>query len=144
MTYWYWLIAACLFMVLNLLTRFRPLLAIGAACLASSAAAWLGTPAWGQWLVFVGGVLVLEPATRWIFRRLHRPAADPRISAILGRSGRLRDVVDPRSELYILHCEGADWIGVPEEPGAVALGDTVQVVGVTGKRAVVRKTLSES
>lgn len=139
MTHWYWLVPAILLLTLNLLTRFRPLLSLSGGCLLASAAAYLRAPAWGQWLAVASGVLILEPFTRWLFRQCVRPAGDPKIQAIVGRTGRLRDIVDPHTGLFMLHCEGADWIGLPEEPGSVALGDTVEVVGAAGQRVVIRK-----
>ena len=139
MTHWYWLVPAILLLAVHLMTRFRPLLPLSGGCILASAAAHLNAPVWGQWLTLAVGGLILEPLTRWLFRRFVRPKDDPKVQNLIGRTGRLRDIVDEKAGLFMLHCEGADWIGLPEQPGSVALGDTVEVIGAAGRRVAIRK-----
>lgn len=136
---WIWLALALLFLVGFLCIRFRPLMSLSLGALTASLAGWSHLSLWITPLIFVLTSLAMEWVLRGLFRSMRRERDDSRVTGLVGRTGKLRDVVDASRGLFLLHCEGADWIAMAEPTGAIALGDEVDVVGVSGKRAVVRR-----
>jgi membrane protein implicated in regulation of membrane protease activity len=136
---WIWLAAAAIFTLVHLFVRFRPLLSIVGALLGGSLAALFGSPWWLQILVFLVSLVVLECIFRRLFRLFRREKDDPRILAIVGGKGKIQDVLDAKKDILLMHNEGGDWVVLPEQPGQARLGDRVEVVGVRGKKAVVRR-----
>ncbi len=136
---WIWLIAAAVFLLAYLFLRFRPLLSLAGGLLGAAAAAHLG----GAWWLQVPVFLLLAAALEWLlarlFRALRRETDDPKVRALVGATGKIQDIVDTEKGFFILHSNGGDWIALAEQPGLAALGDRVEVVGVRGKKAVVRR-----
>jgi membrane protein implicated in regulation of membrane protease activity len=140
--HWIWLIAAAVFLLTYLFLRFRPLLSISGGLLGAAAAAHLGAAWWLQVPVFLFLAVVLEWTLARLFSALRREKDDPKVAALVGAAGKLQDIVDRKKGYFILHCNGGDWIALAEQPGLAALGDHVEVVGVRGKKAVVRRASS--
>lgn len=136
---WFWSTVGLLTLVAFLFLRFRPLLSLALGVIASLVAARMNVPALPQILVCAGCTLLLDLVLKPVHRRLHRVGAKPEDQFIVGCSGKLRDVLDRRSGLFLMNSEGRDWVAVPESPGCVALGDIVEVVALSGKKVVVRK-----
>lgn len=136
---WIWLIAAAVFLLAYLFLRFRPLLSLAGGLLGAAAAAHLGAAWWLQVPIFLALALVMEWALSRLFRALRREKDDPKVAALVGAKGKIQDIVDARKGFFILRSNGGDWIALAERPGLAALGDRVEVVGVRGKKAVVRR-----
>ena len=135
-----WLIACAVTLLGFLLTRFRPLLSFALAFGAGAAAShypltlvWQCAGALVVW--FLAGKL-LKP----LFRALRRPEDDPNGLKIVGMQGKIRDVVNHRKGLFLLHCNGEDWVTAGETAGGISLGDCVQVVRVRGKILIAKRT----
>lgn len=140
MAMWIWLFIAALFLLGFLKVRFRTLL--GVALGAGAAAGAAGLLHWG-WLpqvgVFVALPLALEAPLKVLLRALRREKEKSGAREKVGKIGKIRDVVRLEKDVFLMHVEGGDWIARPERPGTVKLGDRVEVVGVAGKKLVVRK-----
>ena len=136
---WIWLIAAAVFLLAYLFLRFRPLASVAGGLLSAAAAAHFGVKWWLQVMAFLVLTVVLEWILARLFRSLRREQDDPRVAALVGATGKIQDVVDKDKGFFILHSNGGDWIALAEQPGLAALGDHVEVVGVRGKKAVVRR-----
>jgi len=137
--HWLWLIPGGIFLAGCYLTRFRPLLALGGAALPASLVAFRGQPVWVQAILF----LVAAAGLEWVHKRfqyaLRRRRPDPGLRRLAGHTGKLRDIVDPRQGVFLMHLDGQDLLAVAAEGAVIALGDQVEVVGASGRRAVVRK-----
>lgn len=136
---WIWLIAAAVFLLAYLFLRFRPVLSLAGGLLGAAAAASLGAAGWVQVPVFLVLAVALEWLLSRLFSRLRRERDDPKVAALVGATGKIQDIVDREKGYFILHSNGGDWIAFAEQPGLAALGDRVEVVGVRGKKAVVRR-----
>jgi membrane protein implicated in regulation of membrane protease activity len=136
---WIWLIAAAVFLLAYLFLRFRPFLSLAGGLLGAAGAAHLGAAWWIQVPVCLVLAVVLEWALARLFSALRREKDDPKVAALVGATGKIQDIVDRKKGFFILHSHGGDWIALAEQPGLAALGDHVEVVGVRGKKAVVRR-----
>ncbi|MBP7865147.1 MAG: hypothetical protein KA419_04290 [Acidobacteria bacterium] len=134
-----WSAVGVLFALGFLFTRFRPFVSLAAGFVSAAAASLRFNLAVQIGVLLLGSLafgFLLKPA----FRRLRRLPDDPEALGIVGFAGKIRDVVNARGEIFLLHCEGRDWIAYPETAGGVALGDDVEVVRVVGKAVHVRRT----
>jgi membrane protein implicated in regulation of membrane protease activity len=136
---WIWLIAAAVLLLAYLFLRFRPLLSMAGGLLGAAAAAHFGAAWWLQVPAFLLLSVLLEWALAGLFSALRREKDDPKVAALVGATGKIQDIVDRKKGYFLLHSNGGDWIALAEQPGLAALGDHVEVVGVRGKKAVVRR-----
>lgn len=133
-----WSAVGILFALGFLITRFRPFVSLAAGFVAASAASLRFNLA-VQIVVLLLGTLAFGFLLKPAFRNLRRLPDDPEAQGIVGLAGKIRDVVNSRGEVFLLHCEGRDWIAYPETAGGVSLGDKVEVVRVVGKAVRVRR-----
>lgn len=135
---WIWVSMAVVFSGGFCWTRFRPLLSVAVA--AGLAALLAGTQAQLiiQFAVFLGGAVLFELIFRPVQNFFRREKTDPAIEGVIGKTGKLRDIVNLRRNIFLLHLEGRDWLAIPSPGGKLALGDTVEAAGAQGKKVVVR------
>lgn len=134
---WIWLGLAVITLGGNIATGFRPLLSLAGGFLAAGTAAGRQWPGWSQFLVFLAVAVVLEAGLKLLSRRSRRQRVDPQALAIVGKTGKVQDVVNREKDIFLLHAAGKDWLAVPQLPRTIDLGDMVRVVAVSGKRVVV-------
>lgn len=138
-SHWIWLIPGGLCLAGCYLTRFRPLLALGGAALPASLAAYAGLPVWAQVLIYLAATAGLEFFHKRLQHALRSRQTPAALRQLAGQTGRLRDVVDARQGVFLMHVEGQDVLAVAAQGHPIALGDRVEVIGASGRRAIVKK-----
>ncbi len=134
-----WLIASAVALLGFLLTRFRPFLSFAFAFGAGAAAAYAQLMVVWQFACAVAVWYLAGKLLKPLFRALRRPADNPKALDIVGRQGKIRDVVNRRNGLFLLHCDGEDWVTKGETAEGISLGDCVQVVRVRGHIVIARR-----
>ncbi len=142
MNYQQWLIAAVIFVILEILppaTHFFFLcLALGS--LAASIAAYFGGPAWAPWVAFgvvsIGSLPLLIPLARFLFTP--KPTAS-NADEVLNQEAL---VTEPISEhkAGLVKVRGEVWRATSED-GPHGEGEKVHVVRIDGTHVVVRRSL---
>lgn len=139
MAHWIWLLSGGLITLLAVKTGFRLLYSLAAGLVAASIVAFFGIPWWGQWGILAGGFTLGEAGRHWVRARFRHIDEHAETRWIIGYRGKIQDVIDQSRSLFLLHCQGRDWVAVPDAPADVSLGDRVEVVGVRGKQVLVRR-----
>ncbi len=139
MAWLWWLGAALVLGVVEMLTVDLIFLMFAGGALAAGGVALLGGPLWAQLLAFAAVSAVLLLAVRpWALGYLKRSIPDTKtnIEAHVGRTAEvLMDVTDRAGRVKLV---GEVWTARAAEPGAVLpAGTTVQVVRIDGATAVV-------
>ncbi|HLV05815.1 NfeD family protein [uncultured Georgenia sp.] len=139
MAWLWWLGAALVLGVVEMLTVDLIFLMFAGGALAAGGAALLGAPLWAQVLAFAVVSAVLLVAVRpWALRYLKRSTPDTvtNVAAHVGRTAEvLIDVTDRAGRVKLV---GEVWTARAAEPGTVLpAGTTVQVVRIEGATAVV-------
>lgn len=131
-----WLLAAVVFLVIEMITPglfFFACLAVGA--LLAAGAGWLGFGGTASWIVFLVGstllVLAVAPlARRWMKRMPHTPVG---LGALEGQRARVVEALDPDRATGQVRLEnGALWRAISTEP--IPADTWVRVLEVTGTR----------
>ncbi|WP_127126159.1 NfeD family protein [Georgenia sp. SYP-B2076] len=146
MAWLWWLGAALVLGVVELLTVDLIFLMFAGGALAGVAVALLGAPPWMQALVFAGVSMVLLLGVRpWAKRMLERSTPETRtnVDAQIGREATvLMDVTDRAGRIKLV---GEVWTARAAHPGTVLpVGTTVRVVRIDGATAVVEATADTS
>ncbi|MCB1233663.1 MAG: NfeD family protein [Verrucomicrobiae bacterium] len=139
----WWLIAAIVLMIAEVLTSDFLLATFGLACLAACAVAGFGASFTAQLTAFVVAAalalgFVRPAAKRW----LHRSTPESRTNAE-GMVGRRATVVDPvggEDAPGRVKIGGEEWRAVTEDGAAIDPGQTVEIAAVDSATLVVRRT----
>lgn len=139
MAWLWWLGAALVLGVVEMLTVDLIFLMFAGGALAAGGVALLGAPLWAQILAFAVVSTVLLVAVRpWAIGYLKRSTPDTvtNVAAHVGRTAEvLMDVTDRAGRVKLV---GEVWTARAAEPGTVLpAGTTVQVVRIDGATAVV-------
>ena len=140
MAWVWWLGAALLLGVIEMLTLDLVLVMFAGGALVTAGLAALGAPLWVQILGFAATSTLLLIALRpWLLRHLRRrvPLAETNAAAHLGREAVVVLPVTAHSGRVKL--AGEVWTARTEDPGTIAVGDEVRVVKIEGATAVVTR-----
>ncbi len=135
-----WVIVATALFVLEIFTPGFVLAAFAVGCLASAlvSAAGLSLPL--QLLAFSVGTLTAFLGIRpLVLQRLHSGDHSFRsnVDALVGKTARVLEAVDPGSDTGRVNVAGEDWKAVSATGEPIATGSTVTVVEVDGTKVVV-------
>ena len=135
-----WVITAIALFVLELLTPGFVLAAFAVGCLASALASATGLGLPLQLLAFSVGTLIAFLGIRpLVLKKLHPGDQGFRsnVDALLGKTARVLQAVDPGSDTGRVNVAGEDWKAVSATGEPIATGSTVMVVEVDGTKVVV-------
>ena len=135
-----WVILAVALFVLEIFTPGFVLAAFAVGCLASAlgSAAGLSLPL--QLFAFSVGTLTAFLGIRpLVLQKLHPgdQAFRSNVDALLGKTARVLEAVDPGSDTGRVNVAGEDWKAVSATGKPIATGSTVTVVEVDGTKVVV-------
>lgn len=145
MTPMIWLMAAVIFLVIEIITPglfFFGCLAVGA--MAAALSCWLGAGVWWNWVVFFSTstllVLIVAPLVRRYMKRL--PTEPVGLDRLIGQRAYVVEALDPATGKGQVRLEGgALWRAV--SVAAIPVDSWVEVVEVTGTRLRVSPVFSE-
>lgn len=131
----WWLIAALLLLLVELLGTGFFAFAFGLAALAAMVVAWLDAGVTWQWFTFALAAALLAPLLKWLFRRF---APSRRTSFLAGESRQQQgEIVQLASGDFRLKLEG-DLFMVRSASGAtLTVGDRVEIRRFDGITAII-------
>ena len=131
----WWLIAALLLLLVELLGTGFFAFAFGLAALAAMVVAWLDAGVTWQWFTFALAAMLLAPLLKWLFRRF---APTQRTSSLAGESRQQQgEIVQLASGDFRLKLEG-DLFMVRSASGAtLTVGDRVEIRRFDGITAII-------
>lgn len=139
MGYWiWWVVAAALLVILEMLTLTLVLAMIAVGALAAAAADAFGVDLLGQMLIFAGASLAMLVAVRPVARRhlYPPPAIRTGVDALVGRKALVLEQVDAHSGRIRL--AGEVWSArTYDGESVIQPGQTVDVVKIDGATALV-------
>ncbi len=131
----YWLIAALLLLLLELLGTGFFAFALGLAALAAMVAAWLDMNLTWQWFVFALAAAVLAPLLKRLFRRI---APSRRTSFLAGESRQQQgDIVQLASGEFRLKLEGDLFLVRSASGATLTAGTRVDIRRFDGITAII-------
>ena len=135
-----WAILAIALFVLEIFTPGFVLATIAVGCLASALASAAGLSLPLQVLAFSVGTLTAFLGIRpLVLRKLHSgdQAFRSNVDALLGKTARVLEAVDPGSDTGRVNVAGENWRAVSATGEPIAMGSAVTVVEVDGTKVVV-------
>ena len=135
-----WVILSITLFVLECFTPGFVLAAFAVGCLASAVASAAGLSLTLQLFAFSVGTLTAFLGIRpLVLRKLHPgdQAFRSNVDALLGKTARVLEAVDPGSDTGRVNVAGEDWKAVSATGNPIATGSTVTVVEVDGTKVVV-------
>lgn len=139
-----WMIWAAAVIVLAILEIFTPsffmiCLSFGALCASVAAALGLGL-AWQLLFFAVGSTLAfifVRPVMMKYF--LKKDKVKTGVDALVGRTGRVTEAIDPQQNRGRVAVDGDDWKAIAIDNEPIALGQHVEIVKVDSTILYVRK-----
>lgn len=138
MAWVWWLGAALLLAVVEILSLDLVLIMFAGGALVAGALALVGVPLWGQILAFAATAILLLLALRpWLLRQLRErvPLVETNAASLVGRIAFVVAEVSERAGRVKL--AGEVWTARTEDDEVVAIGEEVRVVRIMGATAVV-------
>lgn len=137
-----WVIAALLLFILEIFTAGFAVACFSIGALAAAVAAALGATILWQVVIFAIGSLIALVVVRPIVIRLfgkkdHTPT---NTDALIGRSGRVSETIDPETGKGRVAIDGDDWKAVSEDGSAIEKGTKVEVVSRESVIITVKKS----
>ena len=129
----YWLIAAIVLFILEVITPGFVLANLAVAAMASSAAAWFGASFNMQLLVFAVTGLISFVTLRPLLRKTimkGKHAVPTGTSALIGRVVRVTDDIPPPPEVGRVQIDGDSWQAISQHTAPIAAGTTVRILRV--------------
>lgn len=136
-----WAIAVIVLITLEMFTTsfFSACLAVGALCSAVVAAFDLGL-AW-QFLFFAAGSILAFIFVRPFMMKyfIKKDKVKTGVDALVGRTGRVSEAIDPGMSRGRVAVDGDDWKAVSVDNEAIPFGQSVEIVRVDSTILYVRK-----
>lgn len=137
----WWLMAAIILMIAEMLTSDFFLATFGLACLAGSLVASFGAGLLWQLLSFAAAsavcLAVVRPAVkRWLYRSGEKLKTN--IEGMIGRKGTLTDPAAGEDSPGRVKIGGEEWRAISETGSPLAAGVVVEIVGLDGATVTVR------
>ena len=129
----YWLIAAIVLFILEVITPGFVLANLAVAAIAASAAAWFGASLNVQLIVFVVTCLVSFVTLRPLLKRTimkGKHAVPTGTDALIGRVVRVTEDIPPPPEVGRVQIDGDSWQAVSQHATPIAMGATVRILRV--------------
>lgn len=126
-----WVLAALLFMILEVFTAGFAVACFSIGCLASAVCAGFELGIWWQVLAFAVGTGIAFVTVRPLVLKYFFSKSDEvrtNADAVIGRQARVTEAIDPATGTGRVAIDGDDWKAVSEDGSAVEAGATVVVV----------------
>lgn len=138
----YWLVAAIVLFILEIITPGFVLANFGVAALAAAGAAWLDASITVQVIIFsivcVISFVTLRPLmNRFIYR--NQAKARTGVDAVVGMIGTVTEVVQPMPTGGRVQIGGDNWHGMAADGGSIDVGSRVRVVRVDSTTVIVER-----
>lgn len=142
MTPWqYWLIAGFACLAVEIFTPGFFMACLGVGCLLAALVAVLHGGLAIQAVAMVAGSVLALLLLRPLLARMFGPqrAIATNTDALIGKSGRVVEGIDPHQAKGRVLVEGEDWWAISLDQSDIALDERVRVVQVDGSRLVVER-----
>jgi membrane protein implicated in regulation of membrane protease activity len=141
MSGWFWLIAALVFVVIEITNLAFFALFAAAGALAAAVASAVGGPALLQVVVFavvaIGGVLALRRPLLTAFGHRRGGALKSGVAALVGQQATVVDRVERSDVAGRVHARGEDWPAITYDDQPCEPGQVVEVIDIEKTRLVV-------
>ncbi|MBK6291999.1 MAG: NfeD family protein [Ignavibacteria bacterium] len=129
----YWLAAAIILFILEIVTPGFVLANVAVACMAASAAAWFGASVTIQVIVFIVAGLVSLVTIRPLLHKTFMKGAKHHATgahALIGRIVRVTDEISVPSVEGRVQVDGDSWRAISIDHATISAGDSVRIVRV--------------
>jgi len=141
MSAWFWILAAVVFVVIEITNMAFFALFAAAGALAAAVASAVGGPALLQVVVFavvaLGGVLALRRPLLTAFGHRRGGALKSGVAALVGQHATVVDRVDRSDVAGRVHARGEDWPAITYDDRPCEAGQVVEVIDIEKTRLVV-------
>jgi membrane protein implicated in regulation of membrane protease activity len=137
-----WIAVGIILFIAEVFTAGFLLACFGAGFIASGIVSMLGFGLASQIVTFVAATVALSVFLRPIMlRHFHKSrSARTNVDALIGKSGRVSEKIDPACEKGRVAVRGEDWRASSAEGIVIEAGEKVVVIQVDGTRLIVRKS----
>ena len=141
-----WTVAVIALVILEIFlpSFFAACLAFGALCAAIVAGLGLGL-SW-QFLFFaIGSILAfvfVRPVMLKYFMKNGKDEVKTGVDALIGRTGRVSEAIDPELNRGRVAIDGDDWRAMSHDQTPIALGENVEIVKVDSATLIVKKQIN--
>ncbi len=133
--YGIFLVISFLLLIFSLIIRFKPLFSLAGSFLFLGLSIYYELSFPIKIVGFIFSFIIFEFISDYFFLLTKRKSEDTKLRNYVGQIGKIRDVVNDRKKIFLIHCCGSDFTAV----GDVKLGDHAEIVDVDGHNVVVRK-----
>ena len=141
MSAWFWILAAVVFVVIEITNMAFFALFAAAGALAAAVASAVGGPALLQVIVFavvaLGGVLALRRPLLTTFGHRRGGALKSGVAALVGQQATVVDRVDRSDVAGRVHARGEDWPAITYDDRPCEPGQVVEVIDIEKTKLVV-------
>ena len=134
-----WLIVAVIFFIGEMFTEGFFLLCFGAGAMLVAICAFFGiTDEITQWVIFLVASTVLVLLTRPLAKRITKKAPrEAAVDALIGKKGSVIETISPDTDKGRIKIKGDEWRAEADE--IISEGERVEIVGIEGTHAIVKK-----
>lgn len=140
MTVIYWLAAAVVFVVIEILTMGLTTIWFAGGALLAAAAAFFGLPLWTQVLIFaIVSLLLLIPLRPWAQAHLNSNTEKTNVDSLIGQTAIVTETIDNLNAKGQAKLKGQSWTArsISDEM-IISEGTKVKVEEISGVKIIVR------
>lgn len=137
----YWLIASAVFLLVEILTLGLTSIWFAGGSVIAAIAALVGSPLWGQILLFIFVTCLLFVLTRPIAKRyLNSKVQKTNTDALIGQRGIVKETINNMESRGRVQLNGQDWTARSIEAGEIIpVGSEVKVRKIQGVKLIVER-----
>lgn len=137
----YWLIASAVFLLVEILTLGLTSIWFAGGSVIAAIAALVGSPLWGQILLFIFVTCLLFVLTRPIAKRyLNSKIQKTNTDALIGQRGIVKETINNMESKGRVQLNGQDWTARSIEAGEIIpVGSEVKVRKIQGVKLIVER-----
>ena len=145
MTVMYWLVAAAVFVVIEIMTMGLTTIWFAGGALVGAVMAAVSLPLWSQIIAFAVISVILLILTRpWALKYVNSRTIKTNVDSLSGQQGRVLEEINGFLQTGKVLLNGMEWSAVSKQPEDILPVDTeVVVVRVEGAHLVVKKAQEE-
>ena len=141
MTVMYWLVAAAVFVVIEIMTMGLTTIWFAGGALVGAVMAAVSLPLWSQIIAFAVISVILLILTRpWALKYVNSRTIKTNVDSLIGKEGIVKQEINNLEAQGVVKLSGMEWSARSADDSKIAAGEKVLVQSIDGVKLIVTKS----